>query len=120
MTSRTRSLPSLIEIGLALGAESMTVSGDRLERPFFGKIWENQEACDCMQPMGQTSENAGNGFNITRKRQGRFAIESYRRAELVQKAGWFEDEIVPIKVKANDPNTGEEKDVTLTKIKGLR
>jgi acetyl-CoA acyltransferase 1 len=32
-----------IEIGLALGAESMTSGGDRLERPFVDEILENKE-----------------------------------------------------------------------------
>lgn len=110
-----------IEVGLAIGAESMTVGGDRLERPFFDEILAGgQDACDCMQPMGQTSENVGNDFNISREKQDRFATESYRRAEVAQKAGWSEDEIVPIQVKVKDPKTGEEKDVTLTKDEGPR
>jgi acetyl-CoA acetyltransferase family protein len=110
-----------IEIGLAMGAESMTVGGDRLERPFFDEILQgSQEACDCMQPMGQTSENVGNDFNISREKQDRFATESYRRAEMAQKAGWFDDEIVPIPVTVKDPTTGEEKQITLTKDEGPR
>lgn len=109
-----------IEIGLAVGAESMTVGGDKLERPFFDEIIENQEAADCMQPMGQTSENVGNDFNISREKQDRYATESYRRAEVAQKAGWFDDEIAPITVRVKDPKTGEEKKVTLTKDEGPR
>lgn len=109
-----------IEIGLAVGAESMTAGGDRLERPFTGEVLENQEACDCMQPMGQTSENVGNDFNISRERQDRFAAESYRRAEAAQKAGLFDDEIVPIPVEIKDPKTGEKKNVILTKDEGIR
>ncbi|KAF2193188.1 thiolase [Zopfia rhizophila CBS 207.26] len=109
-----------IEVGIAMGAESMTVGGDRLERPFFDEILETQEGRDCMQPMGQTSENVGNEFNITREEQDRFACESFRRAEVAQKAGWFDDEIVPIKVKVKDPKTSEEKEVTLTRDEGPR
>ncbi|EAT79323.1 hypothetical protein HBI56_160970 [Parastagonospora nodorum] len=109
-----------IEIGLALGAESMTAGGDRLERPFDDEILENQEASDCMQPMGQTSENVGKDFNISREKQDRFAAESYRRAEVAQKAGWFDDEIAPIKVTLKDPKTGESKQVTLTRDEGIR
>ncbi|KAF2730994.1 thiolase [Polyplosphaeria fusca] len=109
-----------IEIGLAVGAESMTEGGDRLERPFFDEILENQEASDCMQPMGQTSENVGNDFNITREKQDRFACESFRRAEVAQKAGWFDDEIAPVKVNLKDPKTGQEKEVTLTRDEGPR
>ena len=109
-----------IEVGLALGAESMTQGGDRLERPFVDEILENQEASDCMQPMGQTSENVGKDFNISRERQDRFAAESYRRAEVAQKAGWFDDEIAPIKATVKDPKTGESKEVTLTRDEGIR
>lgn len=105
---------------MAIGAESMTSGGDRLTRPFVDEILENQEARDCLMPMGQTSENVGKDFNITREMQDRYAAESYRRAEVAQKAGWFDDEIVPIKTKVKDPKTGEEKEVTLTKDEGPR
>ncbi|KAK4506266.1 hypothetical protein PRZ48_004231 [Zasmidium cellare] len=104
-----------IEIGIAVGAESMTAGGDRLTRPFVDDIMNaNQDARDCMQPMGQTSENVGKDFNITREQQDRYAAESYRRAEVAQKAGWFDDEITPITVKLDG------KDVTLTKDEGPR
>ncbi|KAJ9213365.1 hypothetical protein DTO166G4_4991 [Paecilomyces variotii] len=109
-----------IDIGIAMGAESMSAGGDRLEKPFNEEVLKTQEAADCMQPMGQTSENVGDDFNITREQQDRYAAESYRRAEEAQKAGWFDDEIVPITTKIKDPKTGEEKEVTLTKDEGIR
>ncbi|KIW08707.1 hypothetical protein, variant [Verruconis gallopava] len=109
-----------IDCGLALGAESMTFGGDRLNRPFAEEILQNQDAADCMQPMGQTSENVGSDFNITREMQDRYAYESYRRAEIAQKEGWFDDEIVPITTEIKDPKTGEMKTVTLTKDEGPR
>lgn len=73
-----------------------------------------------MQPMGQTSENVGKDFNITRESQDRYAAESYRRAEAAQKAGWFDDEIVPIVTEIKDPKTGDVKKVTLTRDEGIR
>lgn len=110
-----------IEIGVALGAELMSAGGDRLEKPFDDKVIKrNQEASDCMQPMGQTSENVGKDFNISRELQDRFAAESYQRAERAQKAGWFEDEIVPIQAEVKDPKTGVITKVTLTKDEGPR
>ena len=109
-----------IEIGVAMGAESMSVGGDRLEKPFNSELIKNQEAADCMQPMGQTSENVGKDFDISREKQDRYAAESYRRAEVAQKAGWFDDEIVPIVAEVKDPKTGELKKVTLTKDEGPR
>ncbi|KAJ5204426.1 uncharacterized protein N7498_005305 [Penicillium cinerascens] len=109
-----------IDIGIALGAELMSAAGDRLERPFNEEVLRNQEAADCMQPMGQTSENVGKDFNISREQQDRYAAESFRRAEAAQKAGWFDDEIAPISVKVKDPKTGEVKQITLTKDDGIR
>ncbi|RJE20049.1 3-ketoacyl-coA thiolase [Aspergillus sclerotialis] len=109
-----------IDIGVALGAEIMSGNGDRLPRPFNEEVLKNQEAADCMQPMGQTSENVGADFNITREMQDKYAAESFRRAEEAQKAGWFDDEITPITTKVKDPKTGEVKTVTLTKDEGIR
>lgn len=104
-----------IECGVAVGAESMSAGGDALSRPFFEDILKaSQEAVDCMMPMGQTSENVGKDFNITREQQDRYAAESYRRAEVAQKAGWFDDEIVPIKAVVDG------KEVTLTRDEGPR
>ncbi|KAL2410944.1 3-ketoacyl-CoA thiolase, peroxisomal [Exophiala dermatitidis] len=108
-----------IDIGLAMGGESMT-NNRGADTPFSPEIMANQEAADCTQPMIQTSENVGNDFNISRRQQDEYAVESFRRAEVAQKAGWFEDEIVPITTKIKDPNTGELKEVTLTKDEGPR
>ncbi|KAA8570797.1 hypothetical protein MFRU_011g01470 [Monilinia fructicola] len=109
-----------IDIGIAMGAEMMSVGGDKLEGAFHPEVLKCQEAADCMQPMGQTSENVGKDFNITREQQDRYAAESYNRAELAQKAGWFDDEIVPIVTEVKDPKTGEVKKVTLTRDEGPR
>lgn len=109
-----------IDVGVALGAEIMSGNGDRLPRPFNEEVLKNQEAADCMQPMGQTSENVGADFSISREMQDKFAAESFRRAEEAQKAGWFDDEIAPITTKVKDPKTGEVKTVTLTKDEGIR
>jgi acetyl-CoA acyltransferase 1 len=108
-----------IDVGIAIGAESMSEGGDRLE-PFHPEILKTQDAADCMQPMGQTSENVGKDFNISRELQDRYAAESYQRAERAQKAGWFDDEIVPIETEIKDPKTGEVRKITLTKDEGIR
>jgi len=110
-----------IDIGLAIGAESMTDGGDRLTRPFDDDIVNaNQNAADCLQPMGQTSENVGKDFDISRQEQDKYAAESYRRAEVAQKKGWFDDEITPITVRSKDPKTGEITNVTLVRDEGPR
>lgn len=110
-----------IDIGIAIGAELMSEGGDRLDKPFDNEVLAaSKDAQDCMMPMGQTSENVGKDFNISREMQDRFAAESYQRAERAQKAGWFDDEIVPIEATVKDPKTGEEKKVLLTKDEGIR
>ncbi len=109
-----------IDVGIAIGAESMSEGGDRLDKPFHPEILKVQDAADCMQPMGQTSENVGKDFNISRELQDRYAAESYQRAERAQKAGWFDDEIVPIETEIKDPKTGEVRKITLTKDEGIR
>ena len=109
-----------IDVGVAIGAESMTAGGDRLNKPFHDDILKVQEAADCMQPMIQTSENVGADFNISRLDQDTYANESFHRAELAQKAGWFDDEITPIETKIKDEKTGEMKTVTLTRDEGPR
>ena len=108
-----------IDIGIAVGAESMSAGGDRLNKPFHEEILKNQDAADCMQPMIQTSENVGNDFNISRRMQDEFANESFRRAEQAQKAGWFDDEIVPIKTQVKDKD-GNMTSITVTKDEGPR
>ncbi|KAK0390116.1 hypothetical protein NLU13_3689 [Sarocladium strictum] len=109
-----------IEVGIALGAEQMTIGGDKLDKPFDEAVTsQSQEAADCMQPMGWTSENVSNEFNVTRDLMDEYAAESFQRAEKAQKAGWFDDEIAPIKTKIQTPE-GEWKEVTLTKDEGIR
>ncbi|KAF6826049.1 3-ketoacyl-ketothiolase [Colletotrichum musicola] len=109
-----------IEVGVALGAETMSIGGDALDQPFDeAVVSQSQEAADCMQPMGWTSENVSRDFGITREEMDKYAAESFNRAERAQKEGLFDDEIVPIKTKIVGPD-GEVREVTLTKDEGIR
>ncbi|KAF9880234.1 3-ketoacyl-ketothiolase [Colletotrichum karsti] len=109
-----------IEVGVALGAESMSIGGDALDQPFDeAVVSQSQEAADCMQPMGWTSENVSSDFGISREEMDKYAAESFQRAEKAQKEGLFDDEIVPIKTKIVGPD-GETKEVTLTRDEGIR
>lgn len=109
-----------IEVGIAIGAESMTVGGDALEKPFDEAVTaHSQESVDCMQAMGWTSENVSRDFGITREEMDKYAAESFQRAEKAQKEGLFDDEIVPIKTKLVGPD-GEVKEVVLTRDEGIR
>ncbi|KAK0622075.1 Thiolase, N-terminal domain-containing protein [Bombardia bombarda] len=109
-----------IKVGVAMGVESMSAGGDALEAPFDEQVTsQSQEAVDCMQPMGWTSENVSRDFGITREEMDKYAAESFARAERAQKAGLFDDEIAPIKTRVKGPD-GEWKEVTLTKDEGIR
>ncbi|KFA45545.1 hypothetical protein S40293_06579 [Stachybotrys chartarum IBT 40293] len=109
-----------ISVGIATGAELMSLGGDRLDEPLDDAVTSaSQEAADCMEPMGWTSENVSRDFDVLRESMDKFAAESFRRAEEAQKAGWFDDEIVPIKTKVKGPD-GEVREVTLTKDEGIR
>ena len=90
-----------IDIGLALGVESMTnnyknvnplgmISSDELQK--------NREAKKCLIPMGITNENVAANFKISRKDQDEFAANSYQKAYKAKNEGLFEDEILPIKL----------------------
>ncbi|KAI1637888.1 3-ketoacyl-CoA thiolase-like protein [Biscogniauxia mediterranea] len=109
-----------IEVGIAAGSESMSVGGDTLEAPFDEEVTKHsQEAVDCMMAMGWTSENVARDFGLARPALDEYAAESFRRAEEAQKAGWFDDEIVPVATKVKGPD-GEAKTVTLARDEGIR
>lgn len=60
--------------------------------------------------MGVTAENVGDKHNISRQAQDEFALESQKRASEAQKAGYFDDEIVPIEIKTRKGTSVFDKD----------
>lgn len=87
---------------------------------FSDAVLTNQEAQDCLIPMGFTSENVANDFGISREVQDAFAAKSFQKAAAAQRAGKFKDEILPIKVKWTDPKTEEEKTLVVDHDDGVR
>jgi acetyl-CoA C-acetyltransferase len=55
--------------------------------------------------MGQTAENVAKKWQITRKEQDEFALNSQSRTEAAIKAGRFKDEIVPVTIKTRKGET---------------
>ncbi len=55
--------------------------------------------------MGRTAENIADKYGISREQQDAFAANSQQKAEAAQKAGRFEEEIVPIEIpqRKSDP-----------------
>ena len=76
--------------------------------------------------MGQTAENIADRFDISRGDQDAFAVASQNKAEAAQKAGRFDDEIVPVTIKGRKGDTVIDKDefirhgATLEAMQGLR
>jgi len=99
------------EIIVAGGTESMSRSPIYLRNSRFGGdrttlVDSNLEAGQ--QPteiygknlgMGITAENVAEKYNISRKDQDAFAVESQRRAAQAINEGRFKNEIVPVQVK---------------------
>jgi acetyl-CoA C-acetyltransferase len=76
--------------------------------------------------MGQTAENIAARWQITRQDQDVFAVASQNKAEAAQKAGKFDDEIVPVTIKGRKGDTVVDKDefirhgVTIESVQGLK
>lgn len=76
--------------------------------------------------MGQTAENIASRWQITREDQDKFAVASQNKAEAAQKAGKFDDEIVPVTIKGRKGDTVVDKDefirhgATLESVQGLK
>ncbi|KIW90566.1 uncharacterized protein Z519_09213 [Cladophialophora bantiana CBS 173.52] len=96
-----------IEVGIAVGAESMSTTPDNGSPPMNEKINSHRLAGQIQQPMGQTSENVAAEFNISRAKMDQYAAESFQLAEKAQREGWPADEITPISVRFKNPATGE-------------
>jgi acetyl-CoA C-acetyltransferase len=60
--------------------------------------------------MGTTAENVAREFQITREHQDQFAVRSQNKAEAAQKAGRFNDEIVPVTLKTRKGDIVVDKD----------
>ncbi|TRM66385.1 Thiolase, N-terminal domain-containing protein [Schizophyllum amplum] len=109
-----------IDIGLAIGVESMSDNPDKGGPPQSELLSRNAEAADCPKPMGWTSENVAAEFGVTRDEQDEFAARSFQRAEHAQKAGYFAKEIVPFTVFSKDAVTGERVEKVVSQDDGIR
>ncbi|KAG9237166.1 peroxisomal putative 3-ketoacyl-CoA thiolase B [Amylocarpus encephaloides] len=110
-----------IEVGIAIGAESMSTCPDNGAPGWLSeKITGHPIASQNLQTMGQTSENVAGDFGISRGAMDGFAARSFQRAEKAQKEGWSVDEIIPITVKVKDSKTGEVVEETITQDGGIR
>lgn len=104
------------DVILAGGAESMSNAPYVLPKARFGYRMGDGKIIDTMTydgltevfnnyHMGVTAENIAKQWNISREEQDQFALASQQKAEAAQKAGKFNDEIVPVVIpqRKGDP-----------------
>ena len=60
--------------------------------------------------MGQTAENVAQQWQISREMQDEFALASQNKAEAAQKAGRFDDEVIPFVIKTRKGDIVVDKD----------
>ena len=128
------------EVVVAGGMESMTNAPYLMPAARKGFRMGNGQVIDSMindglwdvynnYHMGQTGENVADRYKITREQQDEYAANSHRKAIEAQKAGRFQEEIVPVQLPSKkkdapaeflDRDEGPREDstgITLAKLK---
>src|SRR5512140_2356594 len=95
-----------IEIGIAGGAESMTMvpmAGYKFSpNPYFA-----QELPHYYTNMGLTAENVSEKYGITRQDQDEFSLKSHQKAAQAVNSGRFDPELVSIEVEITELDGSE-------------
>lgn len=111
-----------IDIGIAGGVESMThfdMTSVLNPEKISEKVFQEEQARNCLLPMGVTSDILAKRFGITRAEQDTIAFESHAKAWAAQTSSRFREEIVPVTVKVRDAQ-GNETILTVDKDDGIR
>ncbi len=98
------------DVIVAGGMENMSAAPYALPKARFGYRMNDGKIIDTMvndglwesfnnYHMGVTAENVAEKYGITREMQDAFAARSQQNCEAAQKAGKFDEEIVPVPVK---------------------
>lgn len=98
------------DVMIAGGMENMSLAPYALPNARFGYRMNDGKIVDTMvhdglweafndYHMGITAENVAEKYGLTREMQDEFAAVSQQRCEAAQKAGKFDEEIVPVMVK---------------------
>lgn len=112
----------VIDVGLAGGVESMTqypMTAIIDPAKISEKVFDSETATSCLMPMGITSENVAEKWQIPREKQDALAVDSHRKAIAAQKAGFFDSEIIPVTTKVKDKD-GNTKQVVVSQDEGPR
>jgi acetyl-CoA C-acetyltransferase len=112
------------DVFVAGGVESISCVQNQANRHMYREHWLQQNKPEIYWPMLNTAETVAKRYGIDRVRQDHYGAESQQRAAAAQAAGRFNDEIVPITVRAAyaDPRTQQlgSRDVTISADEGIR
>lgn len=108
------------EVGIAAGVETMTSNPMKWEGGMNPRVASSSDAQSCLIPMGVTSENVAERWNISRLTQDSFSVRSHARAAAARSSGRFDSQIVPVHTTWVDPATGEAKNIIVKEDDGIR
>jgi acetyl-CoA acetyltransferase family protein len=108
------------DVGVAAGVETMTKNPMKWEGGANPRVASSSAAQSCLIPMGVTSENVAERWNISREAQDSVAARSHARAHAARESGRFDSQIVPVHTTWRDPKTGETSDVVVSRDDGIR
>ncbi len=109
---------------VAGGAESISLVQNATNIQFFTEEWLLRHQADLYMPMIETADLVARRYDVSREAQDQYALQSQQRTAAAQRAGRFDDEIVPLAAYTykEDKATGEVVEImqTLTKDEGNR
>ncbi|CAG9247188.1 3-ketoacyl-CoA thiolase [Burkholderia diffusa] len=112
------------DVYVAGGVESISCVQNEMNRHMIQEGWLVEHKPEIYWNMLQTAENVAKRYGISKERQDEYGVRSQLRAAAAQEAGRFNDEIVPITVRAGiaDKATGRlfTQDVTVSVDEGIR
>ena len=113
-----------VPVMVAGGLESISLIQPNMNTNNYTEDSLLKQKPELWMPMIETADNVGHRYGVSRDSQDAYACESQRRTDLAQKAGLFDDEIVPLETEmlVTDKESGEVSTtkVTLKKDEGNR
>lgn len=99
----------LVDCAIGGGVDSISLVQPKLAKGVVVERTLMKKYPALWMPMIETADIVAKRYGISRERQDLYAIESQRRTAEAQAAGYFDDEIVPMKTKmeVKDKVTGE-------------
>ncbi|KAF8626519.1 hypothetical protein AX15_004824 [Amanita polypyramis BW_CC] len=95
-----------ISLGIAAGVESMSMN-PRPTPEVAEDVLRDDQARDCLQPMGWTSEMVAQVYKVSRKMQDEYALISHTRASKSLANGIFADETIAVEIRGKTVTTDD-------------